>query len=165
MALTKVGILSDTHLTRPNHLFREFVDACFSDIPIILHAGDLTDISILESFAGKEIHAVHGNMCNPSSRSTLPSKKVITLGGFRIGITHGLGYSYNPEDYLVNEFDTVDCIVYGHTHIPVCHKTGDVLFINPGSFTATSRYGSPGSYAILEIGKNLSGTLCEVPCL
>jgi predicted phosphodiesterase len=51
-------------------------------------------------------------------------------------------------------FPTADCIVYGHTHIAINHRFGKTLFINPGSFQPTGRYGAPGSYAILSIDKN-----------
>ncbi len=56
-----------------------------------------------------------------------------------------------------------DCIVYGHTHIPVCHTTGDTLFINPGSFQGTGTYGAPGTYGLLQVGgKGLSGSIHEL---
>ena len=59
-------------------------------------------------------------------------------------------------------FPNVDCIVYGHTHIAVNHRFGKTLFVNPGSFQSTGRYGASGSYAILNIDKNgLSAKLYE----
>ena len=159
MTPVRIGILSDTHIAEPNKYFRALVDACFSKVSMIIHAGDLTDIRVLQAFDGKEIHAVHGNMCRQSSYSALPQKKVIRVGNFNIGIIHSVGLSYDFEDLLLNEFDEVDCIVYGHTHMPTCHQAGSVLYINPGS------YGSRGTFAILEVGKKLTGTLYQVPQL
>jgi len=40
-----------------------------------------------------------------------------------------------------------------------------VLYFNPGSFLPTSRYGSPGTYGILEIGDDIKGFIYEVPNL
>lgn len=152
--MIKIGILSDTHLSGTNDLFREQVEACFHDVSVIMHAGDLTEISVLDSFNNREVHAVHGNMCSFSTCTALPRKKSVRVGSFNIGLIHRAGNSYDFEAHLLDEFDEVDCIVYGHTHKPICHRVGSVLFVNPGSFMSTSRYGSPGTYAILEVGED-----------
>ena len=56
-------------------------------------------------------------------------------------------------------------MIYGHTHQAVCHRVGERLIINPGSFKATGRYGAPGTYGILEVGNVLQATIHEVPQL
>jgi putative phosphoesterase len=136
-----IGVLSDTHLIAPDKWFREKADRCFADADMILHAGDLTSLSVLDVFAGKTVHAVHGNMCGPKTRDTLPASKIIEVGSFRLALVHGAGYLRNIEDRLFDVFAPIDCIVYGHTHRPVCHRLGPTLMVNPGSFTATSTYG------------------------
>ena len=154
----KIGILSDTHLVRPDKEFCERAAASFAKMKIIFHAGDLTDISVLDVFKDKEVHAVHGNMCHNSSRCQLPASKIIQVGSFKIGLLHGMGCHYELFDCLLQEFnEDVDCIVSGHTHTPCWEQVGPVLFINPGSFIGTGRYGSPGTYAILEVGEDLRG--------
>ncbi len=124
-----IGVLSDTHLSGPSQVFREKVKRCFADVDMVLHAGDLTHISVLEAFGNKEVHAVHGNMCGYQAQVDLPGKKIIEVNGFQIGLTHGTGYYHNIEERLYNAFGPLDCIVYGHTHKAVCHyycrgKTG-----------------------------------------
>lgn len=158
-----IGILSDTHLSRLTPEFEARVAACFAEASIILHAGDLTEPALLRAFAGREVHAVHGNMCSVASQKLLPRKKIVSVGRFTIGLIHRVTNSYDFEDRLADEFDQVDCIVYGHTHWPVCHESGGILFINPGSFLATGRFGSPGTYALLEVGDRLRATIHEVP--
>ncbi|MBI5556988.1 MAG: YfcE family phosphodiesterase [Deltaproteobacteria bacterium] len=162
---TRIGILSDTHLIRPDEYFRQLVDLCFADVPIIFHAGDLTDLSVLDAFGGREVHAVHGNMCHVSSRNNLPAKKIIYVEGFAVGLMHGMGFHHHMEEHLLREFDKVDCIVFGHTHRPVCHALFEILFINPGTFIGSGRHGAPGTYAILEADKTLTGQILEVPRL
>ena len=158
--MTRIGILSDTHITQPQPWFLQQAQEAFKDCSVILHAGDLTDISILDIFQGKEIHAVHGNMCEMTSRQNLPNSKTITIEGYTIGLCHGAGARHNIEERMWNIFPTVDCIVYGHTHIPVNHRLAKTLFINPGSFQPTGRHGAQGTYAILTIDKNgISATL------
>lgn len=159
----KIGILSDTHLSRPDPAFAGLAARCFAGTDMILHAGDLTDPSILQVFAGREVHAVHGNMCGLAARRTLPASKEIRLGGFTIGLIHGYGGSYDFEHRLLEVFPTADCIVYGHTHVPVCHRLGGVLYINPGSFTASGSHGMPGTFAILEAGSTLRAGIHQVP--
>lgn len=161
--MTRIGILSDTHLSQPLPWFIKRVKEAFQDCSIILHAGDLTDLSVLDVFKGKIIHAVHGNMCLNSSRQNLPTSKLITIEGYTIGLCHGAGARHNIEERMWDLFPTVNCIVYGHSHIPVNHRVANTLFINPGSFQSTGRYGAPGSYAILTIDNDgLHGTLHQL---
>ena len=143
-----IGVLSDTHLRGPDKAFQEKATRCFADADIILHAGDLTNLSVLDVFAGKTVHAVHGNMCGSETLKTLPNSKIIEVGNFRIVLTHGAGYRHNTEERLFDEFGPIDCIVYGHTHNPVCQRYGPTLMVNPGSFTPT------GTYAIITVTDN-----------
>lgn len=163
--IIKAGILSDTHLNNPDHLFRQMADRCFANCEVIIHAGDLTDLSVLETFAGKTIHAVRGNMCRGSARTSLDTNKIFTLGGFTIGLTHGAELGYDIESGLWDIFPEVDCMIYGHTHRATCHRTGGALIINPGSFQSTGRWGAPGTYAVLEAGKTLQAKIHQVPQL
>jgi putative phosphoesterase len=149
-----IGVLSDTHLLEPDKRFREKIKHCFSGADMILHAGDLTSLSILDAFDTKEIHAVHGNMCGPKTTAALPASKIIEVRGLQIALIHGYGYMHNTEERLFDLFGPVDCIVYGHTHKAVCHKFGPTLMLNPGSFTATSLYGASGTYAIITVDRN-----------
>ena len=152
--MIRIGVLSDTHLLEPDEWFRQKADICFADADMILHAGDLTSLSVLEAFAGKEVHAVHGNMCGPRTRDTLPDSKIIPVGNFRLALVHGMGYLHNIEEWLFDSFAPIDCIVYGHTHKPVCHRYGPTLMVNPGSFTATGPYGTSGTYAIINVDRH-----------
>lgn len=140
--MTLIGVLSDTHLIEPDKWFSEKTQQCFADVDMILHAGDLTSLSVLEIFAAHvTVHAVHGNMCGPKTREMLPASKIIHVGGFGLALVHGVGYMPNIEDRLFDAFAPIDCIIYGHTHRPVCHRYGPTLMMNPGSFTATATYG------------------------
>ena len=149
--MTQIGILSDTHITKLEPWYTEQVKEAFAECSMILHAGDLTDIGILGIFQDKVVHAVHGNMCELSSRQALPTSKLLEIDGYTIGLCHGAGARHNIEERMWDLFPTADCIVYGHTHIAVNHRIGNTLFINPGSFQPTGRYGAPGSYAILHV--------------
>ena len=163
--LIRAGVLADTHLTRPDDLFRQQVEHCFHACDVIIHAGDLTDLSLLDVFAGKTVYAVQGNMCNGRVRSRHPQQLLFTLNGFTIGLTHGAQLGYDIESALWNLFPEADCMIYGHTHRPACHYQSKTLFLNPGSFQATNRYGAPGTYAILEADDKLRAGLFEIPSI
>lgn len=162
MKPVKIGILSDTHLAATPQAFQAQVEACFHDAEIILHAGDLTDPSVLSAFGDRVVHAVHGNMCSALARQSLPTKKEIRVGNFTIGLIHRVGNTYDFEERLIEIFPEADCIVYGHTHKPVCRRLGSVLYINPGSFTGTGYYGAAGTFAILEVGESLRGQIYQM---
>ena len=145
------GILSDTHLSYISDSFKYLAEKAFKNCDIIFHAGDITAPTILDHFSTQIVHAVHGNMCDYATSQQFPMHKTVVLEGHTIGICHGTGPMHNIEDRMWSLFPDVECIIYGHTHRPVCHRKGGVLFINPGSFQCTSPYGAPASYAILQI--------------
>lgn len=150
--MIQAGILSDTHLTAISPQFAEMANRAFKDCDVIFHAGDLVDTILLDIFSGKTVHSVHGNMCNLSAQRALPESKVVELQGHKIAICHGAGPRHNIEDRMWSRFSDADCIIFGHTHRPLCEKRGGILFINPGSFQCTSSFSSPASYAVMTIG-------------
>lgn len=161
----KIGILSDTHLYGVSEHFRQHSEIAFKSCDTIIHAGDITDMEILKVFRGKTVFAVHGNMCGQATRKALPESRILSMNGYKIAVCHGTGSRYDIEERLYRRFHNVDCIVYGHTHQPVSHRSCGILYINPGSFQGTGRYGSPGTYAVLTTGVNtLSAELQSLPC-
>jgi len=163
--IIRAGILSDTHLVHPDSQFKKQVRHCFHGCDVIIHAGDLTNPSILDIFAGIEVVAVHGNMCGEPVRRLYPARQLFSLGRFTIGLTHGAGLGMDIESALFDLFPEADCMIYGHTHQACMHHYGKILMLNPGSFQATSRYGAPGTYAILEAGEELKASIHEIPQL
>lgn len=150
--MTTIGIVSDTHQFTCDQAFQERITRVFAGCDAIIHAGDLTDHSILAAFGAAPVYAVHGNMCNPTTQKVLPLHRTISFDGYTIGICHGAGPRHTIEDRMLQLFPLADCIIFGHTHQPVCRTIGTTLLINPGTFQQTSRYGAPGTYAILTTG-------------
>lgn len=159
----KAGVLSDTHLLKPDNTFRLLVNLCFADCDVIIHAGDLTELAILEAFGNKPIYAVQGNMCSYEVQNQLPLTRNFPLDDYTVGLTHGARLGFDIESRLWDLFPEADCMIYGHTHQAVCHTINGVLILNPGTFRSTGRYGASGTYAILEAGEELTCTLHEVP--
>lgn len=160
----RIGVLADTHLGDSDDaraFLRRLVEDVLAPLDLVLHAGDLVAPALLDVFAGYPLHAVRGNMDPATAR--VPLKKVIHVGGRTIGMVHGWGPAEGIEERILAEFAGVplDCLVYGHSHRPACHRRGGVLFFNPGS--ATDRRGMAyHSVGLLEVGEAIEGTIIRL---
>ncbi|MBU1172142.1 MAG: YfcE family phosphodiesterase [Proteobacteria bacterium] len=160
----KIGVISDTHVSTPVEALCSLADDIFADVSMILHAGDLTRLSVLEAFPGKEVIAVSGNMDRYDVTSMLPKKKVIEVFGYRIGLIHGWGSPKGLEEKIIACFDDVQVIVYGHTHRVANHINQGILMFNPGAFSGTHPFGSSRSVGVLNINEThgISGTIINI---
>ncbi|MDY6971946.1 MAG: metallophosphoesterase family protein [Thermodesulfobacteriota bacterium] len=155
----KIGVLSDTHLHRVTREFGEIYDKYLSDKDVILHAGDVVSVEIVEFLSRKEFYGVHGNMDPLEIRKLLPRKKIIELGSFRLGLIHGGGRaSSGLEDRIWAEFEGVEAIVYGHSHQATNHMRDGVLLFNPGAATSFSCSGTH-SIGVLELDDTIRGEI------
>lgn len=138
----KVGILADTHIKQGRSL-PPFVWDAFTDVEMILHAGDILIESVLDELSLlAPVVAVKGN--GDWWLSHLPEKTITTIGQMKIGITHGyIGKGNNTPEVAYNTFknNTVDLIVFGHSHIPFKRLHNGIMLFNPGS--PTDRRGQP----------------------
>jgi putative phosphoesterase len=157
----KIGVLSDTHLKELNSDFKKIIESHFKGVDKILHAGDFVDWSIAEYLSSqKELIAVWGNMDSSDVRRAFPQKRIIELGRFQIGLIHGGGSPFGIESRVVEEFDKVDAIVYGHSHTPANHQVRNILFFNPGS--ATRSFIHRATLGILHIGEKIEGEIIKI---
>jgi uncharacterized protein len=156
MKIQKVGVIADTHLVQITRELEELIRGPFRDVQTILHAGDITEITVLDAFAEKEVVAVCGNMDSSAVRTELPAKRVWSAGGFKIGLIHGWGGRQGIEERVREEFDEVDGIVYGHTHTPAQVERNGVFIFNPGSFAGIFGVGKK-SVGVLELGESITG--------
>jgi putative phosphoesterase len=131
----KIGVISDTHLNAPNTSLEKVVKGHFKDTDLILHAGDIHSLGVLDAFKGKKFHAVAGNRDRPEVKEKFPAKVLITVNGVRIGLTHGWGPPFRLEKRVVSLFEGIHCLVFGHSHRAVNHFRNGILFFNPGTFT------------------------------
>ena len=149
----KIGVISDTHLREPDERLLDIVRKHFCEADLILHAGDLVDLKVLDAFGDKDVIAVCGNMDTIRAEDEIPPKRVLQIGRFRIGLIHGWGSPLDLEDRIRREFENVDCIVYGHSHCPANHIRDGILFFNPGT-PFDRRYGDSRTVGILEVGED-----------
>ncbi len=146
-----VGLVADTHVPdRQPQLPAALFDA-LAGVEHILHAGDITRAFVLEELARiAPVTAVRGDWDDPAME--LPWKRVVTLGGRRIGLIHGrrsrwvegVGVLFGLvtrrvwtpglDRWLLSQFEDepVDMIVYGHLHRPRRVPVNGVWLVNPG---------------------------------
>ncbi len=153
----RIGVISDTHIPDRAQKIPKIVLDDFKGADLILHAGDLVCLEILDVLKGisKEVRAVWGNMDPPQVREKLPEKQIIPAENLRIGLIHGNGAPFKLIEQVSNAFknEKPDIIVFGHAHYPVNEKKHNILFFNPGSST-DKIFSTINSYGILEIDKN-----------
>ncbi len=160
--MKRIGVLSDTHIPKaapdvPKEVYEEF-----KGVDLILHAGDLTELSVLEALEKiAPVKAVCGNMDTEEVRARLPEKDTIIIEKFKIGLIHGYGPPSRLAETVSKEFRGVDVIVFGHAHSTMNEKIKKTLFFNPGS--PTDRIFAPyNSFGILEIGSGITGKIIRI---
>ena len=163
-AIIRVGVLSDTHLqgfSPGGRVMEKLAARYFRDAEVILHAGDVVDPDVLLGLNDHQLFLVRGNLDPP--RRGVPQRRVIELGGFRIGLIHGWGAPAGLPERVLREFrdETLDCLVFGHSHFPYCERREGVLLFNPGS--PTDRRQAPWhSVGLLELGATIEGRIINI---
>ena len=130
-----IGLISDTHIPDRAKEIPENVYSAFKNVDLILHAGDLTSLKVIEELENiAPVIAIQGNMDRVNGIN-LPTAKVLEAEGLRIGIVHGEVYPRADTQqllYLARELN-VDILVSGHSHQPKIEQTEGILLLNPGS--------------------------------
>ena len=156
----KIGVVSDTH----SHELPAMMLEDFKKVDLIIHAGDLCSLDILENFKKiKEVKAVYGNMDGPEVRCVLPRRQIIPCGKFAIGLYHGEGHPQKLLNKVQAEFkgDQVNAVIFGHSHQPMNEEIDGVLYFNPGS--PNDKVFAPYcSYGILEVNDRIIGKIIKV---
>jgi putative phosphoesterase len=158
----RVGILSDTHVPAIQKALPSKIFELFQGVDLILHAGDIVELSVLDELRLiAPVEAVAGNMDTSEVHLTLPVKKTLSLGKFKVGLIHGKYRIDIQREMIRKEFSDVDLIVYGHSHTPFWGKVDDLYFLNPGSPT-DKRYAPYNSVALLDIGEELNAEIIRI---
>lgn len=155
----KIGVLSDTHLTRVTPALERILEEQVREVDLLIHAGDIVSLPVYRFLQQRPIEAVQGNMDELALRRELPEKKNLTLENFKIGLMHGWGSPMGLEERLKREFPGVDAIIYGHSHIPAHHWSDGIFFFNPGS---VSGYRGKPSIGILHLDADIRGEIIEL---
>jgi len=136
-----IAIISDTHLPRGSRRLPDDCVARLKRAELIVHAGDLTALSVLRELEGYgPVVAVHGNVDDLEVRRALPEVAMVEAGGARIAVIHDAGPAKGRLARMRRRFPDADGAVFGHSHLPL-HERGEDGFqiFNPGSPTERRR--------------------------
>ena len=137
----RLAIVSDTHLPRGG---RALPPACVEQLraaDLILHAGDLMELSVLEALAqlGPPVHAVRGNVDSAQLQARLPLTRVVDAAGAKIVLIHDAGPATGRLERMRRRFPDAQAVVFGHSHIPLHEERDGFAIFNPGSPTERRR--------------------------
>ena len=154
----RIGLVSDTHLPRfgtrlPDALVRGLEE---HRVELILHLGDLTTLLAVDLLGEiAPVEAVAGNNDGAEVLDGFGRRKILELGGVRIGMVHGdqgVGASSVERARRAFDGDAVDVVCFGHSHAPHVERRGALWLVNPGSPTDKRRQPSY-SYALLTVAR------------
>jgi len=146
----RIGVIADTHVPEFSPGLPSQIEHHFQGVDMILHAGDITGLGVLEKLSSiAPVISVKGD----HDTLDLPMKTTIDVGGKRIGLIHGRRSRWKElpsiianalsggrrfwwggfQRQVVQLFDDVDAVVFGHFHRAYIAMYNNVLFFNPGA--------------------------------
>lgn len=159
----RIGLISDTHIPESVPELYPQILAAFSDVDVILHAGDLHRLEVVDELNTlAPIYVARGNGDEGSGgRRPVPDDDRIREAwfleweGVSIGMTHCVPIPEIPPNITVSRCverhfpeGTPDVIIYGDTHVESISTVDGILCINPGSPTfphnLNAQYGTIG---------------------
>jgi uncharacterized protein len=130
----RLEVLSDTHVPKRGTRLPDAVLRHFEDVELILHAGDLSTLAVLDQLSAyAPVEAVQGNVEQHEVVLTLPIKRTLLIGGCEIGIVHIMGERRYYARNARREFPGAHVVIFGHSHIPWVEDANGLLLLNPGS--------------------------------
>ena len=131
----KILVLSDSHSVLG--LMRRFIEKVKPDA--VIHLGDHYDDgqTLSQEYPHIQFHQVPGNCDRYRCPSTARTVLCYDVGGARLFMTHG--HEHHVKQTLLRLLADARSMgaaaaLYGHTHIPDCHREEDGLWVlNPGS--------------------------------
>jgi putative phosphoesterase len=135
-------IISDTHIpARAKNLPSEVWDEV-DRADIVMHAGDWVVPALLDELEDRAIRliGVFGNNDGAELRRRLPEVARATLDGLRVAVVHETGGKAGRELRADRDYQDVDLLIFGHSHIPWdTVSPGGLRLLNPGSPTDRRR--------------------------
>ncbi len=148
----RLAVVADTH-SAPHPAVLGHLRALAPDA--ILHAGDVGDLSVLETLAGvAPLHAVRGNI--DGRGDGLPDQLTLDLsaGGLalRLLLTHiaVAGPRLRADAARAARAAHASLVVCGHSHLPFIGEDRGLTIFNPGSI-GPRRFHLPIVFGVLEV--------------
>lgn len=122
-----IGLISDTH-----GLVRAAVFEALAKVELILHAGDVGGVAVLDALGAiAPVRAVFGNT-DPAGHPELTDEIVHEVDGVSIHVSHGHEFGRPTPEALLDTYPQ-RVLVYGHTHRQLVVHADGRLVVNPGA--------------------------------
>lgn len=130
----------------------------------MIHAGDFDSWETYEEFKKRfPTYGVVGNRDDFGACEEIPERRIVQIGGFAIGVTHGCGAAHGLPERVRNGWtDEADLVIFGHSHQPGIQVIQGLKLLNPGSPTDVL-CAERQTYALIDVGKGLEITIHELP--
>ena len=157
----KIIVVSDTH----GHN-EPFLEAAISiEKPdLLIHLGDyVNDAKKIAKVLDLEFLTVKGN--GDYAARNFNEDELVEINGKKLFFTHGHRHhvSYNRDALLKKGMELgADIILYGHTHIPLIEKEGNVLIMNPGSPSLPRQSDRKRTFGIINIDEWIEVEIIEM---
>ena len=158
----RIGLISDTHVPEVIKKLPPQIKEAFSNVDLILHAGDIYTVSVLDELEKlAPVLAAEGDDDYPEvvKDKRVERKHILTIDGILIWLQHfgvwplpygSVGAKLKAEEKPGEKLSRCPhVIIVGHAHRTRIEDSGGVLLINPGSATFPAYKHELGTVAIL----------------
>jgi len=149
----KIGLISDTH-----GLLRPAVLAALKDSELIIHAGDIGKLAVLDALNRvAPVLAIRGNNDRDAWAKGIPDVLKLQVNGIKLQVIHNV-HEFADDPRACG----IDAVISGHSHKPGVSKRDRVLYVNPGS-AGPRRFKLPIAVGMIYLtGKKLRATIIEL---
>lgn len=148
----RIGLLSDTHMPERWHKIPETLPDIFKGIDLLLHAGDVGELWVLDALSAiAPVVAVHGNDEPREAVDNLPLTQIVTIAGIRILVWHS-HYEDRVDEMESRRIEEIrpkleriarygrrvgaKIVHFGHWHIPLQCEVEGVTLVNAGGIAS-----------------------------
>ncbi len=150
-----IGLISDTHIPEHAKELPEQLKRVFSEVELILHAGDIYSLSVLDEL--ELIAPVLASEGDDDYSTTITDRRVkrrhvLDIEDVTIWLVHQKPANIPAGLKSIRQPDRLpDVIVYGHTHKAELINNDGILQVNPGSPTFPGYKLALGTVALLKV--------------
>jgi uncharacterized protein len=134
-----IGVIADTHIyTGSKREIHPSITNLFlrAGVGLMIHLGDANSRSVLEEVAEiAPLIAVPGNNDDEELQNILSETTRFQVGKFTFGVLHGHGGRSAKQEAIRRWAGKVDCVMFGHSHMPLVDRVQGTVLFNPGSAT------------------------------
>ena len=156
----RIGLISDTHIPDVAKETPPQVMEVFSGVDLILHAGDISVVSVLDELQSiAPVLAARGDDDYQIRDKRVQETQNLTIDGLALYVIHSSQYwardlIEHPERHSLEK--APDIVVFGHTHREMVRTVGKSLLVNPGSATFPYYQLRLGTVAIVDVNAGIA---------